>query len=135
VAHVVAVEHVSEFAALHELGLDRDRDRRLARTREPREPNRGAALSEERFAFLASDLPCVPGDVGGSRVGHGRPLFAHSRALFLVSFAVGSEDFAELLRASLAALRPASRRFVVEAARDACVVALFSELGFEGRAS
>ena len=41
---VVAVEHVGEAPAPHQLALRAHRDRRLARARETREPDRRAAL-------------------------------------------------------------------------------------------
>src|SRR5258705_3036756 len=63
-AHVVAVEHVGELGALHELCFDRDGDGRFARAREAGEPDGGAALAEHGFALGAADLAAVPGDVG-----------------------------------------------------------------------
>src|SRR5690606_10991652 len=64
-------EHVGEPAAAHERLLGGDGDRALARSREPREPDRHALLSEQLLAVGARDVLVVPGDVGRLLLGHG----------------------------------------------------------------
>ena len=71
VAHVVAVEHVGEVAALDQRVLGGHRDRRLAGAGEPREPERRAALAEQRLAVAPADVALVPGDVRALRLAHG----------------------------------------------------------------
>ena len=68
VADVVAVEQVRGPAGLDELALERDRDRRLARGRQPGQPDRRAARSPSALpALLAVELGVVPGDVAPAR--------------------------------------------------------------------
>ena len=53
VAQVVPVEPVSAAPRVDQPRLDRDRDRRLARARQPREPH-GRALLAQRLASVAA---------------------------------------------------------------------------------
>ena len=69
-AHVVAVEAVGGHAQVQQVLLERRRDRRLARRREPREPDRVAALAAELLALAAAEGR-VPGDVAAA--GGGQP--------------------------------------------------------------
>lgn len=61
-AHVVAVEAVGGQAEVQEVLLERRRHRRLARGREPREPQREALLLAQLVALRARQGR-VPGDV------------------------------------------------------------------------
>ena len=65
-AEVVAVEQVGEAARAHQFALDRDRDRRLARGRQPGQPERRAALAGQPPAHRARQRARVPADVRAS---------------------------------------------------------------------
>src|SRR5690606_37812025 len=63
VAHVVAVEHVVEDAALDEALLHAMRHGALAGAAEPRHPDHHASVAVGTGAILAVDLADVPGEV------------------------------------------------------------------------
>ena len=65
VAQVVAVEEVGGVAVLHQDALERGRDGRLARGRQPGQPHGRAARAERVPALAALEAALVPGDAGG----------------------------------------------------------------------
>ena len=66
VAQVVAVEAIGRAAVHDQALLQRGRDRRLARRRQPGEPHGRAARAQRAPAPLAVELPGIPRDVGGT---------------------------------------------------------------------
>ena len=66
VSDVVAVEQVRRLAAVDETAFELDRDRRLARRRQPGEQHGRAALVDRQPALVAVERRRVPGDVAAA---------------------------------------------------------------------
>jgi hypothetical protein len=66
----VPVEHVGEATALDQGVLGRHGDGRLARARQPRQPDRCTTLAQHALTVLPRDVALVPGDVRAALLGH-----------------------------------------------------------------
>ena len=70
-AHIVAIQAVGEHAALVQRALKGHGNGALTAARQAREPDRGAAVSEQPVPVSAGDIAAMPVHVGGFLLEHG----------------------------------------------------------------